>query len=97
MKTLCLSFVIASFTFSLFSLSPFSLSFAQQPEINRPVIPKTWDSQALAAFQMQLADPTVSTKFVSSAYYYIIPVRPIYKSYDVYRPYRDPRGYLDQL
>lgn len=39
----------------------------------------------------------MSTKLISSAYYYSIPVRPIYKSYDVYRPDREPRGYMDQL
>jgi hypothetical protein len=46
---------------------------------------------------MQLADPTVSRKLISSAYYYSIPVRPIYKSHDVYRPDREPTGYVDQL
>ena len=92
MKTLFFSFLVA-----LFCLMLFSLSLGQEPKINRSVIPKTWDSQALGAFQMQLADPKVSTKLISSAYYYSIPVRPIYKSYDVYRPDREPRGYLDQL
>jgi len=63
----------------------------------RPVIPKTWDTQAIDSFQLPLADPKISTKLVSSAYYYSIPVRPIYKSYDVYRPDREPRGYMDEL
>ena len=34
---------------------------------------------------------------ISCAYYYSVPVRPIYKSYDVYRPDREPRDYMDQL
>lgn len=89
-RTIGLSFLIASFGLMLFSLS-------LGQERNRPAIPKTWDSQALDAFQMQLADPNVSTKLISSSYYYSIPVRPIYKSYDVYRPDREPRGYMDQL
>ena len=92
MKTICLSFLVASFGLMLFSLS-----LGQEPKINRSVIPKTWDLQAIDAFQMQLADPKVSTKLISSSYYYSIPVRPIYKSYDVYRPDREPRGYMDQL
>lgn len=92
MKTLRFGFVVASFGLMLFSLS-----LGQEPEINRSVIPKTWDLQAIDAFQMQLADPKVSTKLISSSYYYSIPVRPIYKSYDVYRPDREPRGYMDQL
>ena len=92
MKTLCLSFVVASFGLLLFSSS-----LGQERKINGSVIPKTWDSQAIEAFQMQVADPKVSTKLISSAYYYSIPVRPIYKSYDVYRPDREPRGYMDEL
>jgi hypothetical protein len=91
-KTLCLSFVVASLGLMLFSSS-----LGQEPKINGSVIPKTWDSQAIDAFQMQLADPTVSRKLISSAYYYSIPVRPIYKSHDVYRPDREPTGYVDQL
>jgi hypothetical protein len=75
----------------------FSLCLGQKSKTNRPVIPKTWDLKAMEAFQTRLADPTVSTKLISSTYYYSIPVRPIYKSYDVYRPDREPRGYMDQL
>ncbi len=75
----------------------FSFSLGQESKLNTSVIPKTWDLQAMDAFQTQLADSRVSTKLVSSAYYYSIPVRPIYKSYDVYRPDREPRGYMDQL
>lgn len=92
MKMLRLSFVVAPFGLMLFSLS-----LGQEPAINRSVIPKTWDTQAIDSFQLQLADPKVSTKFISSSFYYSIPIRPIYKSYDVYRPDREPRGYLDQL
>jgi hypothetical protein len=71
-----------------------SLSSGQQPT---NVIPKTWDTNAIESFQMPLADPRVSTKFISSSYYYSMPVRPIYKSYEVYRQDREPRGYMDQL
>ena len=92
MKTLRFCFLVASFGLMLFSLS-----LGQEPKINRAVIPKTWDSEALRAFQTQLADPKVSTKLISSSYYYSIPIRPIYKSYPVYRPDREPRGYMDQL
>src|SRR5690349_8429442 len=87
MKKLCFIFVFALF----------GLSLGQKPQTNRPVIPKTWDTQAIESFQLQLADPRVSTKLISSAYYYSIPVRPIYKSYPVYRIDREPRGYMDEL
>jgi hypothetical protein len=34
---------------------------------------------------------------VSKEYYQSLPVRPIYKSYDVYRPDLEPEGYLEWL
>jgi hypothetical protein len=92
MKAIWLSFVFALFVLAMSGLSP-----GQESESHRPVIPKSWDTEAIDSFQLPLADPKVSTKLISSAYYYSIPVRPIYKSYDVYRPDREPRGYMDQL
>jgi hypothetical protein len=38
-----------------------------------------------------------SPKHISSDYYYKIPVRPIYKSYPVYAPGREPAGYMAWL
>ena len=89
LKTVCFSLV-----FALLGLILSSLSLGQKPA---NVIPKTWDTEAINSFQMPLADSRVSTSFISSSYYYSIPVRPIYKSYDVYRPDREPPGYMDQL
>ena len=83
-KTLCFSLVCF--------LS--SLILGQKPT---NVIPKTWDTEAINSFELPLADSRVFTKLISSSYYYSIPVRPIYKSYPVYRPDREPRGYMDQL
>src|SRR5262249_55536855 len=62
-----------------------------------PAIPKTWDDDALRSTELPLARPDVSPAHVSSAYYYRMPVRPIYKSYPVYRPDREPPGYFDGL
>ena len=89
--------LLTSFVLALFAFILSSLTLGQKPETNRPVIPKTWDIQAIDSYQLPLADPKVSTKLISSSYYYSIPVRPIYKTYDVYRPDREPRGYMDQL
>jgi len=89
-KALCVSFV-----FTLCGLI-FSAP-GQNPNTKTPVIPKTWDTEAINSLQLPLADPRVSTELISSSYYYSIPVRPIYKSYDVYRPDREPHGYMDQL
>src|SRR5262249_52863263 len=51
----------------------------------------------IAKHEIPLADPTASPKYVSSDYYYRIPVRPIYKSYPVYAPGHEPSGYMDWL
>src|SRR4030095_5336524 len=87
LKTLCFSstFVVGLF---LSTLTP-----GQKPDPTI-VIPKTWDTEAINSFQLPLADRKLSTKLISSSYYYSIPVRPIYKSYDVYRPDREPPGYI---
>ena len=90
LKTLGLS---ATFAVGLF-LSSLTLGQKPAPTV---VIPKTWDTEAINSFQLPLADRKVSTKLISSSYYYSIPVRPIYKSYDVYRPDREPSGYMQEL
>ncbi|MGH9766520.1 MAG: hypothetical protein ACREAB_03720 [Blastocatellia bacterium] len=63
----------------------------------KPTIPKTWDDEAVAALEVPLADPRYSPVQVSSEYYYRMPVRPIYKSYPIYTPGKEPPGYLDWL
>ena len=62
-----------------------------------PSIPKTWDDDALRSTELPLARPDVSPAYVSSDYYYRMPIRPIYKSYPVYRPDREPPGYFNRL
>ncbi len=63
----------------------------------RPHIPRTWDDEALATMMVPLAAPEASPKFVSADWYYKIPVRPIYKSYPIYRPGMEPPGYMEWL
>jgi hypothetical protein len=60
-------------------------------------IPRTWDEEALRSLELPLARPDVSPVHVSSDYYYRMPVRPIYKSYPVYRPDREPPDYFKRL
>ena len=62
-----------------------------------PIIPKTWDDAAMLSVELPLADPAASPKHVSSDYYYRIPVRPIYKSYLVYHPDKEPGAYWNWL
>ena len=70
----------------------------QKPQVRwSPAIPKTWDDEAMRTLELPLADPSASPKHVSAEYYYRIPVRPIYKSYPVYHPSKEPPGYLESL
>lgn len=63
----------------------------------QPQIPKTWDEEALKDFELPLAGLGHSPTHVSSEYYYRIPVTAIPKTYPVYAPDREPRGYLAWL
>src|SRR5262245_14077194 len=60
-------------------------------------IPRTWDDRAVASLQLPLAAADASPIQIPSTYYYGIPVRPIYKSYAVYHPSKEPPGYIDWL
>ncbi|GAB4053001.1 c-type cytochrome [Spirosoma litoris] len=62
-----------------------------------PDIPRTWDSTAMATVELPLATSKASPKHVSSDYYYKLPERVIYKSYPVYAPGREPKGYWEWL
>src|SRR5262245_30685825 len=62
-----------------------------------PMIPKTWDDPEMASLELPPADPAGSPVHVSADYYYRIPVRPIYKSYPVYTPGKEPAGYEEWL
>ena len=70
---------------------------AQKRSGAAPAIPKTWDDQAMATLEVPLANPIGSPKHAPAAYYYKIPVRPIYKSYPIYAPGHEPPGYMDWL
>lgn len=58
-----------------------------------PAIPKTWDDKAMDSLELPMADPAGSPKHISADYYYRMPVRPIYKSYPVYVPGKEPPEY----
>jgi hypothetical protein len=62
-----------------------------------PAMPRVWDDEAIASIEVPLPQPGFSPVHVRAEYYYRIPVRPIYKSYTVYHPDREPPGYWDRL
>ncbi len=73
-------------------------SHAQKPSTTfSPTIPKTWVDAEMAELEVPLADAANSPKHVSADYYYRVSVQPIYKSYRVYAPGKEPPGYLEWL
>jgi hypothetical protein len=60
-------------------------------------IPKAWEDDAVAALEVPLANPVYSPVHVRSADYYRMPVRPVYKSYPIYEPGKEPPNYLEWL
>lgn len=62
-----------------------------------PKIPKFWDDHEVESFELALANPKYSPRHMSSADYYALKVRPIYKTYPVYAPGREPAGYREHL
>jgi hypothetical protein len=60
-------------------------------------IPRTFDDAAMASLELPLARADASPVQIQSRYYYGIGVRPVFKSYPIYDPDREPPGYLDWL
>jgi len=69
----------------------------QRPQGANASIPDTWDEVQLASLEVPLVHASASPQQVPKAYYRSIPVRPIYRSYDVYRPDLEPAGYHEWL
>jgi hypothetical protein len=69
----------------------------EEPKGSPATVPRTWDDQAVASLQVPLAVADASPVQIPSTYYYGLPVRPIYKSYAVYHPHKEPAGYIDWL
>jgi hypothetical protein len=63
----------------------------------RPEIPKVWDDHAVETFELPLAQRDRSPRHMSSKEYYELKVRPIYRTYPMYAPGREPQGYIEWL
>ena len=63
----------------------------------RTEIPRAWGDREVATFQMPLAQRERSPRFMTSDEYYKLTVRPVYRSYPVYLPGREPVGYMETL
>jgi hypothetical protein len=71
-----------------------SLAMAQA---YHPVVPRAWDDRDVEEFELPLAQPDRSARYLSGAEYYALDVMPIYRSYPVYAPGREPAGYMESL
>jgi hypothetical protein len=72
---------------------------AQSPSSKKPFtpdIPKVWDDAAMASIELPRA-AKVDVRPLSSAYYYTIPERTLWKTYPVYAPGKEPKGYWEWL
>ena len=72
----------------------FQTAVAQNPEKKfSPIVPKIYDDAETATWQVPLALAKVSPSFLTSSYFYARKVHPIYRTYPVYHPDREPAGY----
>jgi mono/diheme cytochrome c family protein len=62
-----------------------------------PVIPRAWDDREVETFEVPLAQPDRSPRYLTAAEYYALEVMPIYRGYSVYSPGREPAGYMESL
>src|SRR4029077_17618149 len=63
----------------------------------QPSVPRVWDARELASFELPLARADRSAQHATPDYYYRMAVRPIFKSYPIYAPGREPAGSMDWL
>jgi hypothetical protein len=65
--------------------------------VGRPEIPRTWEDEFIATLEVPSPEPGYTPVHIKSAYYYRIPVRPVYRTYPWYRPGKEPPGYMEWL
>jgi hypothetical protein len=77
---------------SAFSAAQTPAAKKPAPKPFHPTIPRVWDEHAIEALELPRAAP-VTIHHLPAEYYYSIPERQIWKSYPVYAPGREPKGY----
>src|SRR5262245_57382335 len=78
------------------------LAFAIASEVStaqefHPSIPKAWDDSETTSFELPLAQADRSPRYVSAKEYYSMSVRPVYRTYPIYAPDKEPAGYWESL
>jgi mono/diheme cytochrome c family protein len=61
------------------------------------LIPRVWDDEALAGFELPPPNTDIEVHHIPSDYYYALEERVIHRTYPVYHPDFEPDGYLDSL
>ncbi len=60
-------------------------------------VPKLWDLKKLKSAHLPLVDRSIDVEPISEELYYKIPERVAYKTYPMYLPGREPKGYYEWL
>ncbi len=68
-----------------------------QVQSQSDLVPRAWDDRAVADFELPLAVPERSPRHIRAAQYYTMPVAGMWKSYPLYRPDKEPPGYIEWL
>jgi hypothetical protein len=68
----------------------------QRKPANRIVVPKIWDAKELATWATPIAGVGIPPSFYSETEYYAAPVDNV-RTYPVYAPDREPKGYRDWM
>jgi hypothetical protein len=63
----------------------------------QPEIPRSWNDRDVETFELPLVQRDRSPRYMSSAEYYALKERVIYRSYPAYAPGREPAGYREWL
>lgn len=99
MNRICLTFLIQAGAISVVQIIACTLALvASLPAQSQlPLIPRAWDDAEVARFELPLATPDKSPRYLSAEEYYKYSVRPIYRGYPVYLPGKEPEGYIESL
>jgi hypothetical protein len=74
----------------LVTFSGFAIKYVEE-------IPKLWEDEKVKTVHIPLADKTVDLKPISADLFYKLKEKVAYKTYPLYMPGREPKGYYEWL
>ena len=69
----------------------------ESPAKDAVVVPKIWNDEEMKSVELPLANTEYTPTFVAADFYYRMAELPIYKTYPIYVPGKEPAGYLEWL